>query len=185
LPLGRNSWRSSDGSRLSGSSGSDTVDISRLRAVLRDVADLTAAVACLAAIVERATVWSGAVARDVTELAAGVALHGLSLAIASVVVRSTTLVAGRGARNTGISPAEAAAVAATRSTSATAGTAVRAVALPKLVHVLHVFRVPYAYGKVANLVAGIATTARSTIQAQCWAISLDMAKALAVVALFC
>lgn len=67
-----------------------------LGAVPGDVASLATLVAGLAGSVERATVGSGAVARDVAQLATGVALHGLSLAVAGKVVRTTALVAGGG-----------------------------------------------------------------------------------------
>lgn len=66
-----------------------------------DVAGLTALVARLARRVERAAVGSGAVTRDVTELAASVALHRLRLAVTGEVVGATALVAGRGARAAG------------------------------------------------------------------------------------
>lgn len=55
---------------------------------------LAASVAGLASSVERAAVGSGTVAGDVTELAAGIALHSLSLAITGKVVGTTALVAG-------------------------------------------------------------------------------------------
>jgi hypothetical protein len=57
------------------------------------VASLAAPVAGLSSSVERTAVRGRAVTGDVTELAASVALHGLSLAVASEVVRATTLVA--------------------------------------------------------------------------------------------
>lgn len=78
------------------------------------MSDLAAAVAGLATLtVERATVGSSAVTGDVAELTAGVALHALSLAIARVVVRATTLVAGRSAgQATAIAATEAATTAA-------------------------------------------------------------------------
>lgn len=57
------------------------------------MASLATPVAGLASSVERATVRGRAVTGDVTELAASVALHGLSLAVASEVVRATALVA--------------------------------------------------------------------------------------------
>lgn len=73
-------------------------DIGLLRCVLLwavagDVASLTASIAGLAGSVEWASVGSCAIAGDVTELATGIALHGLSLAIAGEVVGTTTLVA--------------------------------------------------------------------------------------------
>lgn len=64
-----------------------------LGAVSADVAGFTTPVAGLAGSVERASVRGRAVTGDVTELAASVALHGLSLAVASEVVRATALVA--------------------------------------------------------------------------------------------
>lgn len=70
-----------------------------LGAVAGDVAGLAALVAGLSGSVERAAVWSRAVARDVAELAACVALHGLSLAIAREVVGPTALVARSRARS--------------------------------------------------------------------------------------
>lgn len=64
-----------------------------LSAVPADVASLATPVAGLASSVERAAVRGRAVTGDVTKLAASVALHGLSLAVASEVVRATALVA--------------------------------------------------------------------------------------------
>jgi hypothetical protein len=64
-----------------------------LSAVPADVASLATPVAGLASSVERAAVWGRAVTGNVTELAASVALHGLSLAVASEVVGATALVA--------------------------------------------------------------------------------------------
>lgn len=100
-----------------------------------------------------------------SEFAAGIALHGLGLAIASVMVWSAALVAGRCARNSSVGAAEATAVTTTRSTSAASST-VRAIA-----------------SKMSDLVAGIAAAARRTVQAQCWAVGLNMTEALAVIAL--
>ena len=146
-----------------------TVDLG-LGAVARDVARLAAAVARLARGVERAAVGSRAVARDVTQLAAGVALHGLSLAVARKVVWSTTLVAGRRAGASRVSTAEASSESATGTTSATTDTASG--------------RVGAVTGQVAGEAAGIASSARAgAAQAQSRAVSLDVAEALAVVAL--
>lgn len=72
-----------------------------LAAVTRDVAGLAARVARLAGGVERPAVGGGAVARDMAELAAGIALHRLRLAVASEVVWATALVAGGRARAAG------------------------------------------------------------------------------------
>jgi hypothetical protein len=71
-----------------------------LSAVLRDVADLAATVARLAALaVEWAAVGRSAVTGDVSELATSVALHALSLTVTGIVVWATALVAGSGARH--------------------------------------------------------------------------------------
>lgn len=72
-----------------------------LGAIARDVSSLAALVACLASSVEGTAVGSGAVSGNVTELAAGVALHSLSLAITGKVVGATALVASGRARATG------------------------------------------------------------------------------------
>lgn len=75
------SIRGSRGSSLSGG------------AVARNVTGLATLVADLAGLAQRATVGGGAVTGDVTKLAAGIALHGLGLAVAGEVVGTTTLVA--------------------------------------------------------------------------------------------
>lgn len=72
-----------------------------LGAVAGDVSGLTALVTGLSSSVERATVGCGAVSGDVAELATGVALHSLSLAITGKVVGTTALVASSRARATG------------------------------------------------------------------------------------
>jgi hypothetical protein len=143
-----------------------TVDLS-LSAIARDVAGLAAAVAGLASGVERAAVGSSAVARDVAELAASVTLHGLSLAITGEVVGTTALVA-RSRASTSVSITEASSVAATRrATSSTSHSWVGAVA-----------------GQVASQATAVAASAgASAAQAQGGAVSLDVSKTLAVVAL--
>ncbi|PVI06662.1 hypothetical protein DM02DRAFT_724010 [Periconia macrospinosa] len=139
-----------------------------LGAFTRNVARLAASVAGLAGSVERAAVRSSAVARDVTKLAASVALHGLSLAVASKVVGSAALVAGGRATTSKATP-EATTISATRSTTAAHGTGARVRAVA---------------GQVSGKTARVASSARaSSAQAQSWAVSLHMAKALAVVAL--
>jgi hypothetical protein len=82
------------------------------------VASLGALVADLTGGAEGATVGRGAVTRDVAELAAGVALHGLSLAVTGEVVGTTALVAGCGAGVAAESTAES-----TLETAASTGTA--------------------------------------------------------------
>jgi hypothetical protein len=170
------------GNRGDGSDGcGDSVDIDLgvdlaggvlLRAVAGDVASLTALVASLASRVERATVGSSAVAGDVAELAAGVALHGLSLAITSEVVGAAALVAGGRARAAGESAtaAKATVAAAGNGSTATHGTGAD--------------RVGAGAGQMAGLAAVVASTAGTgAAQAQGRAVGLDVAKTLAVVAL--
>ena len=81
---------------------SSRVTTHRLRAVSADVTRLTTSVAGLPGRA-RVAVGGRAVARNVTELAACVALHRLSLAIACEMVGTAAFVAGCGAvgRNTG------------------------------------------------------------------------------------
>lgn len=87
------------------------------------MASLTTLVAGLAGRVQRATVRSCAIARDVAELAASVALHSLSLTVSGKVVRATALVARSMARATG----EAApSITAKTATSGRGGTAAHA-----------------------------------------------------------
>lgn len=135
------------------------------------MASLAALVAGLASRVERAAVGGGAVARDVAELATGVALHGLGLAVAGEVVGAAALVAGRRARAAGeATTAVAASIAATANRTATA----------------HADggRVGAGTGQMAGLAAVVAAPAgASAAQAQSRAVSLDVTEALAVVAL--
>lgn len=86
-------------------SAADWSSVLRLWAVAGDVSGLTALVAGLASSAEWSTVWRSAVAGDVTELAAGEALQGLSLAVSGEVVALTALVAGGWAWSTLESPA--------------------------------------------------------------------------------
>lgn len=72
-----------------------------LGAIARDVTSLTTLVASLTSSVQGAAVGSSAIPGDVAELAASIALHGLSLAIASEVVGATALVASSGTRAVG------------------------------------------------------------------------------------
>lgn len=90
-----------------------------LRAVPRDVTSLAALVAGLASSVKGATVGSSAVPGDVAELAAGVALHSLSLAITGKVVGATALVASSG---TGAASETTTAVTTGEATAAHGGT---------------------------------------------------------------
>ena len=139
-----------------------------LGAVARDVARLAASVAGLARRVEGTTVGSGAVAGDVAQLSTSVALHGLRLAVTRKVVWATALVASGRTTTTETSP-EASSVSATGSGSAAESTGGRARAVA---------------GQVAREATGVAASAGATAaQAQRRAVSLDVAEALAVVAL--
>lgn len=171
--------RSSGGvdGRLSGSS------LSVGRAVARDVAGLGALVADLAGGAERTTVGGGAVAGDVAKLATGIALHGLGLAVTGEVVRTTALVAGGSARVATKASAEAL-VPTTRTgaTTCAGGRGVGAVALLFDQSWPSTTVTESTYSKVAGLAAVVAA-AIGTVQAQGGAVSLDVAEALAVVAL--
>jgi hypothetical protein len=107
-------------------SWSNTVRLD-LRAVLGDVTNFTATVAGFASFaVQWSAVRCSAVARDMSEFATGVAFHCLCLAIASIVVWSTTLVAGGSSRNTTEAPTASESwtttISATRSTGAASDT---------------------------------------------------------------
>lgn len=168
-----------------------TVDLSdSLGALPADVAGLAAPVAGLAGRIGGAAIGRGAVTADVAELAAGVALHGLGLAVTSEVVGATALVALSSAvvLDTGVAAAEATA----GSTSATTDWGNRgsawswAVALIMLVSRRSGRRArkKCTYRNVAILAARVAAVvAGATAQAQSRAVSLNMAEALAVVAL--
>ena len=135
------------------------------------MAGFAAAVAGLTRSVERTAVGSRAIAGDVTELAAGVALHGLSLAVAGEMVRSAALVAGGRATTAESAPEAAAVWTAAGSASATSHTSARVGAVT---------------GQVASETAGVASSARAgAAQPKSRAVGLDVTKALAVVALLC
>lgn len=160
------------------------------------MASLGALVADLTGRAEGTTVGSGAVTRDVAELAAGVALHSLSLAVASEVVGTTALVAGGGAGVAAESTAESTLETATSTTGAapssgsgrgstsSGSSGVGAVALESrdLAIGLKV-QVVGTHGKVAGLAAVVAAAVGTTVQTQGGAVGLDVAETLAVVAL--
>lgn len=158
-----------------------------LRAVTRDVSSLTALVASLASSVERTAVRSSAVPRDVTELAAGIALHGLSLAITSKVVGTTTLVASGRARTTSeTTTAVATGEATTTHGSTTAHSRTNRVGAGALLQsvMFHYSDNIITYSKVTGLATVVAAAAgASAAQAEGRAVSLDVTKTLAVVAL--
>lgn len=128
---------------------------------------LAAAVASLAGSVERATVGSSALARDVAKLAASITLHGLSLAITSKVVGTTALVAGSRTRATKETTTEATTRTRSTATKTSSSTGSRASA-----------------GKVAGHATGVAAAVSTTVQTKGRAVSLHMSEALAVVTLF-
>lgn len=153
------------------------------------MASLTALVTGLASSVERATVGSSAVARDVAKLSARIALHGLGLAISGKVVGATALVAG--SRTGTATETTSAAVATSESTAgdrtATAHGGTDGVGASTL-HVCQsdaLYRlVRETYGKVTGLAAVVAAAAGAgAAQAEGRAVSLDVAQTLAVVAL--
>lgn len=148
---------------------------SLLRAVAGDVTGLTALVASLSSRVERAAVGRRAVARDVTELAASVALHGLSLAITGKVVWPAALVARSRARTTD------------KSTPATSKSSVTATGRANRAATAQVDTswVGAGASQMARLTAVVAatTTGAATAQTKSRAVGLDMAETLAVVAL--
>lgn len=135
------------------------------------MASLTALVTGFASSVERTAVGGSAIARDVTKLATSIALHSLSLAITSKVIGATALVtSGRASTASKAATSEAAPVASTgdgapaRNSNAGGGWA--------------------GASQMSRLPTVIAATAGAgTAQAQGRTISLNVAQALAVVAL--
>jgi hypothetical protein len=105
----------------------------------------------------------------VSQLAAGIALHGLSLAVTGKVVGTTALVAGGRARTASeASPSEASETTTGRGNS-TSHTSTRVGAVA---------------GQMAGVTAAVASSAgTSSAQAESGAVSLDVSEALAVVAL--
>lgn len=154
------------------------------------MASLAALVAGLAGSVERAAVGGRAVAGDVAQLAAGVALHGLRLAVARKMVGAAALVAGRRAR--AASEAAASTVTASVATSGHRGATahgtdgVGAGALDESVGCpVQDGRYRKAYSEVTGLATVVAASAGAgSAQTEGGAVSLDVTEALAVVALF-
>ena len=191
------SWRSGGCGGVGGGSSSWWRNCSRsvtvdfggvLWALPGDVTGLSAAVAGLAGGVKRTTVRGGAVAGNVTELSASIALHGLSLAVTGKVVWTTAFVAGSGAVDRGETTTETAkATTGWRSTTTSAGAGGTwgwARTLREESESGSDENRGSTYSDVADLSAGVAATARrTTVQAKSWAISLDVAEALAVVTL--
>lgn len=104
------------------------------RAVARDVASLATAVASLARSAQGTSVGSGAILRDVTELAASITLHSLRLAVPSKVVGTTALIAGSRTRAAGESSTAVAEATSTDGASTTEPSSARigAVALRRV-----------------------------------------------------
>ena len=125
--------------------------------------------------VQSREMWPGRISRCpvivtclLTELAAGVALHGLGLAIAGEVVRSTALVAG-GRASAASEAAPEASIPSTGTASSTANSGAWGGAVTS---------------KMTCLAAAVAASAGAgSAQAQSRAVRLDVSEALAVVAL--
>lgn len=140
------------------------------------MARLGALVADLASGAQGTTVGCGAVTRDVTELAAGIALHGLGLAVTRKVVGATALVASGGA-GVSLETTTEAALEATTASATSGGTCGGSSASSGS------GRVGAVAGKVAGLAAVVAAAVGATVQAQGGAVGLNVTEALAVVAL--
>ncbi len=110
-----------------------------LRAVPADVSSLAAAVARLAALVQRTTIGGSAVPADVTKFAASVALLIWSLTVTCKVVRTAALVAHSRTTVASIATTEATTVASTWRTACPAASRssswARTVALRMSVHI--------------------------------------------------
>lgn len=156
------------------------------RAVARNMASLPTAVAGLASSAQGTSVRCWAVLGDVSELAAGIALHGLGLAIPSKVVGTTALVARGRTRAAGVPTAAVAKATPANRASATEPDSARvgAVALQRVRNVANQRTVLVTtYSQMTLLVAVVAAAGAGTAQTKRWAVSLYMAQALTVVAL--
>lgn len=145
---------------------------SLLRAVSGDVSSFATLVAGLARSVQGAAVGGSAVARNMAQLAASIALHGLSLAISREVVGATTLVASSRASTSGetATSTEAATEASTSNRRATGNTNTGGIGA--------------CASQVARLTAVVAPSAGTgATQTQGRAVSLNMAESLAMIAL--
>lgn len=172
-----------------------------LRAIARDMTGLAALITGLAGSVERTAVGSSAITRDMSQLATGVALHGLSLTVTSKVVGTTALVArGRaGTAGEATTAAKTATIAASgdgwpTTANSSGSNGVGACALhQKVSTVIKTARQmspleqpesAITYSQVTRLATVVASTAGAgTAQAESRAVSLDVAKTLAVVTL--
>lgn len=146
-----------------------------LRAITRYVTGLSTLIAGLAGSVEGAAVGSRAITGNVAEFATGVALHRLSLTIAGEMVGTAALVAGSGAR--------------AASETATAKIAAGIAAAPHGGATTHGSGAD-GIGASTSQMAGLAAVVTApgsgvTGQAQSRAVSLNVTKALAVIALLC
>ena len=194
-PLGNDWWRNNrhDG-HWDGNAGLDglAVDLG-LRALARDVARLAAAVARLSGSVQGSSVRRSTVAGDVAELATGVTLHGLSLAVTSKVVGPTTLVAGGWTSTTSESTTGEAAEAPTRRTSGTATETRTWAGIGTSTLDTWSERIQFAaclldstYCKVTDHAARVAAAVCcATAQAESGTVSLHVSETLAMVALLC
>lgn len=123
-----------------------------------------------------------------TKFSASIALHGLSLAIACKVVRSATLVAGSrtiaACKTASRTAGETSAWWTSGATSSWCGVRGWTVALQKVSVGARASEHAATYCKMSGLAARVAASVRCTAtQPQGWAVSLDMSKALAVIAL--
>lgn len=172
---------------------------------------LATLVASFTGRIERASVGSGAIPRNVSlwssvkvfilshlvqatyELATCVTFHCLSLTVTSVVIWPTALVTSGRTRSTSESTTESTSVPSTRDESSTASTywpATKCIWATPLQTTISSLCVSYwmtrssTYSKMTGLAASVATSAGTgSTYAQGRAVSLNMAKALAVVTL--
>lgn len=134
-----------------------------LGAVSADVPSLTATIASFPSGVQWSTVRGSAIAANVAQLPAGIALHSLSLAIPSVVARSTALVASSRSW--------------CRRVPSNAVASVEPTALEPLVS-------RAVTGEMARLAARVTSAAcSSTVDTKSWAVRLNVTESLAMVAL--
>lgn len=166
----------------------DTMQVSFCTSISLDGFDLLSSlatlVAGLASSVQRTTVRSSAIPRDVSELAASIAFHCLSLAVSCKVVGTTALVAGSWTRATckSTTRSESATESTTRRSANTTATWNRtwtswagagALKNPSAIFQCNVSL--KTYSQVSWLTTVVASTAgSSTTKTKGWAVGLDV-----------
>lgn len=166
-----NCRRGGSGGNFGSNTISNIVNGSR-STILRDMAWLTTLVAALPSGVQRPSIRCGTVTRNVTQFAARIALHSIGLTVSGIMIWSSAFVAS--GRTVGCNVESTTSRVSTTTNKSSTSTS----------HGRGRVRGWAAASKVTHLATRVASaTLSTTAQAQGWTVSLDVAKALAMVAL--